>query len=267
VRDGWEILADWPLLNAKATRMLRELIAAAPVGSTEVAQYTGQRRCLMLYGAGSPARLPLVRRHLKMGGRVAMWDLGYWDRPEGLRLSIDAMHPTPAQLAATPAVGRRGFELREDANPAGPVLLVGLGPKSVYAYGLGRPLEWETAKLADLRQRFPGRQVVWRPKGDRAVPLQDLPLRHAMPIDEALRGCSLVVCRHSNVAVDACIAGVPVECDDGAAAALYRGNPAPKREQRQDFLSRLSWWNWTRFEAADAWSWIGKACEGPETCA
>ena len=35
-------------------------------------------------------------------------------------------------------------------------------------------------------------------------------------IADVLNGCSVVVCRHSNVAVDACIAGVPVECEGGA---------------------------------------------------
>jgi hypothetical protein len=59
-----------------------------------------------------------------------------------------------------------------------------------------------------------------------------------------MRGCSLVVCRHSNVAIDACIAGVPVECDDGAAFALYRNGPQPDENARREFLGRLAWWNW-----------------------
>lgn len=259
MREGWEIIADWPSLNAKATRMMRALIEAAPAGASVVGQYIGQRRLLMLYGPGSPVKLPIVRRHLKFGGRVAMWDLGYWDRADAMRLSIDAFHPTEAQLEMKAGVdGRRQFNLREDADQAGPILLVGLGAKSVYAYGLGKVQEWERAKVEDLRRRYPGREILWRPKGDRVLPLLDLQLRHGMPIEEALRGCSLVVCRHSNVAVDACIAGIPVECEDGAAQALYRGNPSPTREQRAVFLNRLSWWNWSRFEAAEAWSWIEK---------
>lgn len=258
MREGWEILADWPTLNAKATRMLRALIAAAPAGSEVTRAYGGERRCLMLYGPGSPVKLPIVRRHLKAGGRVAMWDLGYWDRPDAMRLSVDAMHPTPAQIEISPTNGRRAFELREDANPDGPILLIGLGPKSVFAYDLGRHQGWENTKVKELRQRFPTREILWRPKGEAPVPLRDLRFRHGMPIEDALRGCSLVVCRHSNVAVDACIAGVPVECEDGAAAALYRGNPAPTREQRLDFLNRLTWWNWSRLEADGAWEWIEK---------
>jgi hypothetical protein len=238
--------------------MLSALIDDAPNETDVVPRYAGKRRCLMLYGPGSREKLPIVRRHLKFGGRVSMWDLGYWDRADSMRLSIDAMHPTSQQIARSPTNGRRRFELRDDADRDGPILLIGLGPKSVFAYGLGLVHSWEMAKVAELRRRFPGREILWRPKGDKPLPLLDLQMRHGMPIDEALHGCSQVVCRHSNVAVDACIAGVPVECEEGAAAALYRGNPAPTREQRMDFLNRLTWWNWSRFEAADAWMWIEK---------
>lgn len=258
MRDGYEVLCDWPRLNAKATRMLQAMVAAAPAGVVASPAYSGARRGLMVYGPGSPVKLPLVQLHLKRGGHVAMWDLGYWDRSNAMRLSIDALHPSAAQLAASPAVGRREFVLREGADPHGPILLVGLGPKSVFAYGLGQAHQWERAKVKDLRRRFPGREILWRPKGKHPEPLLDLGMRYGMPIEEALAGCSLLVCRHSNVSVDACIAGVPVDCEDGAAAALYRGNPAPTRQERADFLARLTWWSWSRFEAAAAWQWIGK---------
>ena len=81
-------------------------------------------------------------------------------------------------------------------------------------------------------------------------------------IADLLKGASLVVCRHSNVAVDACIAGVPVICDDGAAFSLYRSNTSPTPEQRMDFLQRLSWWEWDRTEAGAAWEFIQEMCSG-----
>lgn len=257
LQDGWEVLTDFERLSAKATRMVRAMLAEAPPKTVACSRYIGRRRGLMLYGPGSPEKLPMVRRHLKAGGRVAMWDMGYWERRDAMRLSIDGLHPTAEQLAlAPPGPGRRSFDLREDADSAGPILLVGLGPKSVFAYGLGHLHAWERAKVADLRLRYPGREIVWRPKGRQPLPLMDLPLRHGMPIEDALRGCSLVVCKHSNVAVDACVAGVPVECEGGAALALYGETPAPTREQRAELLRRLSWWEWSRFETEAAWRWI-----------
>ena len=257
MRDEWEILADDAMGN-KGRNFIRAMSDAAPQGSETVKSYSGKRRFLMVYGPGSPGRLPIIKNHIQAGGRVAMWDLGYWDRKGGMRLAIDTLHPTPEQIAMSPTEGRRGFSLRTDANPLGPILLIGVGPKSVYAYGLGRAQAWEMSKIADLRRRFPGREILWRPKGRYAIPLDRLRMVHGMPIEDAMAGCSLVVCRHSNVAVDACVAGIPVECDGGAALALYAGNPNPTPEQRLDFLNRLTWWEWSRPEAAQAWQWIEK---------
>lgn len=252
MRDRWEILLDAGMLS-RAERFMRAMAAAAPVGSSVERAYTGRARLLMLYGAGSPARLPVVRAHVAAGGRAVMWDLGYWDRDSAMRLSIDELHPTPEWLDRCPAEGRRPFDLREDASPSGPVMIVGLGRKSLFAYSLGHQ-EWEGATLADLRRRFPRRDIVWRPKGE-ARPLAGLPIVHG-PIEGALRGCSLVVVRHSNVAVDAALAGIPVECEGGAAVALYRGGPSPSPAARAAFLARLSWLNWRADEAPAAWAFL-----------
>jgi hypothetical protein len=73
---------------------------------------------------------------------------------------------------------------------------------------------------------------------------------------DALRGASLVICRHSNVAIDACIAGVPVECEDGAAYWLYRRGSVPTVAQRLDFLHRLCWWQWRFSEMDKAWLFL-----------
>jgi hypothetical protein len=80
-------------------------------------------------------------------------------------------------------------------------------------------------------------------------------------IKDVLRGCSLVVCRHSNVAIDACVAGVPVDCEGGAALALYAEHPQPTREHRVQFLQRLSWWQWRPSEARDAWQFVNRMIE------
>lgn len=251
-----EILIAEPL-SSRGEKMLRALARSAPPGCAVTSRYQGTCHVLVIYGPGAPVRLDQTKRHLAAGGRVVMWDLGYWHRERALRMSLDTLHPTPAQLDLAPDIHRANFELREDARSDGPILLVGLGAKSCVAYGY-RPLEWELANLCKLRERFPGREIIWRPKGGTPTTIPGTTLRHGMPIEEALRGCSLVVCRHSNVAVDACIAGIPVECEDGAAIALYHGNPRPTREERGRFLQRLSWWNWGLNEAPQCWQWIAK---------
>jgi hypothetical protein len=262
VRDGWEVMADDnPPRPARALKFMAAMIADKPADAEVTTGYRGKSRFLMLYGPGALTRMPVIRRHVAAGGRVAMWDLGYWDRERSMRLSFDTLHPSAEQLAAVPAGARREFVLREDANPNGPIVLIGLGYKSNRAWGL-QAFEWERAKLADLRRRFPGREILWRPKGGKPQPFAGLRMDYDTPIADLLRGASLVACRHSNASVDACVAGVPVECDDGAAAALYRGNPNPTREQRAEFLRRLSFFEWSRDDAPAAWAFIRGAIGG-----
>lgn len=256
MRDGWEIIVDPPMAR-RAVKFMNAMVADKPAGADVTVTYKGKHRCLMVYGPGSLRRLPFIRKHVERGGRVAMWDLGYWDRLTSMRLSFDVLHPTAEHLAMVGEGRRRDFELREDANPDGPIILVGLGVKSLAAYGL-QPFEWERTKAHSLKERFPKREIVWRPKGGKEEPFGHFRMEHEKPIAELLKGASLVACRHSNAAVDACVAGVPVECDDGAAATLYRGNPAPSREQRSEFLRRLSWFEWGRSEAPEAWSFVRK---------
>jgi hypothetical protein len=223
VQDGAEILIDTPMAK-RGHRMLQALADTKPAGSIVTTRFAGTHRLLVLYGVGLPWKYTAFRAHRARGGHVACWDLGYWDREEAMRVSIDALHPSAAQLDLAPAgESRCSIDLRADARPDGPVLLIGMGIKSVCLYGL-RPFEWERGSDGD-RHRFPGRRDPLAPEGRKPTPLVGTTLCHGTPIEDALRGCSLVVCRHSNVAVDACVAGVPVECEDGAARALYRGNP------------------------------------------
>lgn len=255
--SGFELLNDNVRTPLRAQRFMAAMAEVAPAGTVGTTSYLGRHRGLMLYGPGALHRLPIIERHRQAGGVVATWDLGYWDRDNSMRLAVNTLHPTATQLAMAPeGPGRREYELREDADPAGPVMLVGLGPKSVLAYDVGGSMAWETKKLRELQRRFPGREIRWRPKGHHPTPLEGTTTVHGNSIEDALRGCSLVACRHSNVAVDAAVAGVPVECEDGAAFALYRDNPTPTREQRAEFLRRLSFWEWSRFHGEQAWSWV-----------
>lgn len=249
-----EMLIASPI-SSRGEKMMRAMASCAPQGSVVTQRYTGGHDTLMIYGPGAPVRIEQATQHRKSGGHVIMFDLSYWDREHSMRVSIDHLHPTPEQLASVPSTGRRDFKLRQDADPDGPILLIGLGSKSNVAYGYD-PLEWESKTLQRIRNEYPGRSVHWRPKGARAIKLPGTILRHGMPIEKALRGCSLVVCRHSNVAVDACIAGIPVDCDAGAAYSLYRDDTTPTAAARKQFLQRLSWFNWGFKEAPQCWKWL-----------
>lgn len=239
------------------------MLRAAPAAGVECAlayrKPAGRAMVWMAYGLGHPVRRPWTQAHVRAGGRLIGWDLGYWNRGEAMRLTLDDDHPHRWIKPEPPArFDAEGIELREDADPAGPIVLVGLGIKQRRMKGLpGR--FWEEAALARLRDEFPGRRVLYRPKRPES-PLAGCRTADG-EIDDVLRGASLVVTAHSNVSVDACIAGVPVRCEDGAALALYRDNPAPSRAARLDFLRSLAWWQWKPSEAAQAWAFIrAKLC-------
>jgi hypothetical protein len=199
--------------------------------------YTGNERLLMLWGYGRPDHSAIVHKHLSQGGRAIMWDLGYFGKSEGYcRASIDHWHPQQ-WIDGTPAdpdrLDRFDIHLQEGFKPLGRVVIAGLGDKSKRAFGLHG---WE----AQMLRKYP-RAIIKR-KRDRT------------PIAEVLRGSSLLVCRHSNCAIDATIAGVPFECTDGAAMWL-RDRPFT-RENRLDFLRRLAWWQWKAEEAEQAWTFL-----------
>lgn len=237
--------------------MLKALASAARAAGdqvTETGRYEGRSEWLVLFGVGADVNDRARKAQLARGGRVLMWDLGYVDRKKvvgHLRMSIDVDHPqdwlekTDAQPARW---ARLGVALREDADPAGPVLLIGLGRK---AREYLRLPHWERDMLAGLLRRFPGRQIIFRPKGKDRTKLPCTTDRET-PIDQLLRGASLVVCRHSNCAVDATIAGVPFEAQDGAAMWLQRREFTPAN--RLAFLQRLAYWQWRSTEAAQAWA-------------
>ncbi|OUL98547.1 hypothetical protein A8M77_30975 [Variovorax sp. JS1663] len=237
--------------------MLAALAAAArAAGDTvnETHRYQGGSDWLILFGVGAKEHDAARRAQLAAGGRALVWDLGYIDREKKgghLRMSIDTDHP-PQWLEKTPSDPSRleklSAKLREDADPSGPILLIGLGHKSRAYLKLKN---WEQRAFESVQRRFPGRRVIFRPKGADELRLA-CDVDPTSSISDLLRGASLVVCRHSNVAIDAAIAGVPFEAEDGAAMWLHGREFT--RENRLEFLKRLAYWQWKPAEAAQAWA-------------
>ena len=241
------------------SRHSRELIdsfitAAQAVGCrvSVTNEFKGRSATLVVYGVGSEANNAARNAQIARGGRVVMFDLGYFGPKKTggyFKVSLDVDHPN-RYMDLTPNSPKRwkaiGIELREDAGD-GPIILVGLGPKAKRYLGL---YDWEARKLHELRARFPGKEIVHRSKPGKKVHEIGCPSDSETPIDVLLKGASLVVCRHSNVAVDATIAGVPFECEDGAAHWLV-GKPYTA-DTRLDFLRRCAHWQWKASEASEA---------------
>jgi hypothetical protein len=248
-----EVLID-SAMNPKGIRMLEAMVNASPFEVAWVGRaYQGKGDLLMTYGIGHPHRNMWWRDHMMNGGRSVLWDRGYFKRKDAgyMRMSIDAEHPSRWLRPEHPGrFDAQGIELREDYNPNGPAVIAGLGVKALSLYKLGS-LEWERGAAAELA----GRPLLYKPKRSTDRKLPGVPVCLGS-IEDALRGASLLRCRHSNTAIDACIAGVPVICDEGAALALYRDNPQPTREQRKRFLDSLAFWNWKPEEADACWTYL-----------
>lgn len=252
-------------MAARGEKMLAAMIAAAPAAGISpivTKKWSQSSRYLMSYGLGHPQRRIWTDAHRARGGRVIGWDLGYWHRNEplrfGMRLTIDDDHPhrwIKGMLGTAPPErwAAAGIELREDFYAGGPIILCGMGAKQRRLHHWG-PQQWERRHLESLRKRFPGRRILYRPKRPESA-LGGCGFALGA-IEDALRSASLLVCAHSNTAIDACIAGVPVECEDGAAFALYEGNPAPSRAERLAFLEACAWWQWNPTEAEAAWTFL-----------
>lgn len=247
-------------LSATGTRMLLALHAAAEARGWHAritTSYRGRADWLVLYGVGGVEQAKARAAHVGSGRHAFLWDLGYFTRAKldgYLRLSVDRDHPQHL-LDRTPADASRlaphGVGLREDADPAGPIILVGLGRKS-RAYLQAH--DWEKRTYESLLKRFPRHRIIHRPKPGQDYPNLFCERDLNSPVDVLLRGASLVVARHSNVCVDAVVAGVPFECEDGAAKWLT-GKPFTA-DNRFDFLRRLAWWQWHHGEADEALSFM-----------
>lgn len=222
---------------------------------------------LMLYGLGGKDRLPFARRHLQAGWRTACWDAGYWERKaedRKYRIAFDGFH-CPQMIMRGPDPGPErwdsaGLGMRSKYDACGPIVLIGNGQKAVAVGADG----WSAAKSREIRRTFRERVLHYRPKRQFREPsvVRDRVVDEGS-IESVIAGASLVVCRHSNVAVDACRLGVPVVCEDGAAASIYPSklsdaDKQPSLETRMEFLRRLAWWQWSIPEAerGEPWPWI-----------
>ncbi len=215
---------------------------------------------LVCYGCGRPDLMLNMEQHVASGNKVLNIDAAYWrveQEQASYRLAVNSLHPKMLFDMPADRFDSLNFKLTDEHDPAGPILLIGVGPKSRHVAG-----SYERDMLLKIRQVYPGRQIIYRPKPNREfVHLRGVKVDAVTPIDELLTGASLVVTRHSNVGIDAAFKGIPVVTETGAAIHLYGddlANPRnPDVEERRTFLRRLAWWNWAGGEMTTRtfWDW------------
>lgn len=193
--------------------------------------------------------------------KVICMDVGYFRREsryggqQQIKVALNDPHPEYLPDAPPDRFDRLALKLTDVSDPNGPVIVAGLGVKSrQWLYGHTKPT-WEKSAIA----QYPGRNVIYRPKGKRGETLPGVQSinRHQADIVKVLTGASRVVSRHSNVChVDAPLLGIPIVVETGPSRYLMSHDNTV--EVRRDYLRRLAWWSWSLDELrrGEHWEWV-----------
>lgn len=185
----------------------------------------------------------------------AYFDLGYWHRESFYRVALNGWSPQIKRGMPDTRFNRLGLTIRPWRTSGEEIIVAGSTSKACREHGL-RFQEWETKMVRRLQGL--GKRVVYRPKpNDRlASPIKGAELDRR-PISEALENCHAWVTHHSNSAIDALLAGVPVHCETGAAS--HFSNPLDDigalKEGREQFLYDVAWLQWTLEEMRSGEAW------------
>lgn len=205
-------------------------------------------------------------------------DLGYWGRREGGRfagyhkIAINSRHPLPFLMRHPlphDRFARFGLKLEEPRPPGRHILLAGMGDKGAMAEGY-RPEQWERSAIAKLRA-FTDLPIVYRPKPSwkTARPIEGTTFSpRSVDVADELENCYAVVTHHSNVAVEAVLAGIPVYCEAGVARCFSVGKLEElvdpwrfagfNRTAREQWAANLAYWQWSVAEMyrGDPWRFL-----------
>lgn len=214
---------------------------------------------------------PIFKAYMDAGKPALFLDLGYWGRWEGGRFEgyhkvcVNSRHPTAyiefLMKAKLPDRGALATPAIQPWRETGEhILLCGMSDKAAASVGY-RPNEWETAVVQKLRKKTK-RQIVYRSKPGLRNIVRQIPgttLDKNTVIADSLVNCHAVIARHSNAALDAICAGVPVFVEDGAAKPMsgrWLEVEDPKfPENREKWLNAVAWCQFTKNEIESGFMW------------
>lgn len=222
---------------------------------------------------GLSDRLRDVFRDYRLRDRKAIYiDLGYFGRRQRSRwdgyhkLVCNDRHPTAyfqSRLHQSDRFDSFNIPIQpwRTTSSKKSILVVGMSAKAAAAEGL-EPQQWEREAIGKLL-KLTRRPIIYRPKPnwDGAKPIagsiwggRDTPLDRAFPATHA------VVARHSNVAVDALLAGIPCICPHGAASRLAGHDLAEVENPlmpngREQWAADLAFTQYSMAEMAEGTAW------------
>lgn len=220
------------------------------------------------YGFGDNLRR-IFDQYVAVGKKAIYVDLGYWQRRKRTRFDgfhkfvLNDRHAT-SYFQRTPHPTDRFDALRVPIRPwrreRRNIIVVGMSGKGAMFEGF-RAEQWERQTVANLRA-LTDRPIIYRPKPNfkEARPIPGAIFQRGVELDEALRDCHAVVCHHSNVAIDAILAGVPAICPIGVASVmsgteLKQIESPPMPEGRHQWAADIAYTQWTMAEMSDGLAW------------
>lgn len=200
-------------------------------------------------------------------------DLGYWDRGNYFKVSVNDRHPTAYFQQRSRANVRRierfvGLNtplLAPRVNPPNaPIVVAGLSVKAAWAENLG-PIGAYDARLVEEIRKHTTRPIIYRPKSKDpntpSIPGTTLN-SYQTPISKVLAYAHALVTHHSNAGVDAVVAAVPVHSVKGVASvfsvSLEEIDVPPLKYvpgERILWACDLAYCQWTAQEMADGTCW------------
>lgn len=194
---------------------------------------------------------------LKRYPKYVYWDLGYWVRESYYRFSLNGWSPVLKRGMPADRFNRLGLTIKPWRTSGDEIIVAGSTAKACREHGMAYQ-EWELAAIQRLEGM--GKRVVYRPKPNdpnyQPIPGVEVDRR---PISEALDNCWAWVTHHSNSAVDALLAGVPVHCETGAGSHFsvpMESLADPElREGREQFLYDVAWLQWILEEMRNGEAW------------
>lgn len=231
--------------------------------------------CAVGYGWRYP---DVFEAYREAGSAFVYIDLGWWERkPHGNEMGgyhkvvVNEREPMAyfRRGSASDRFARFGLSVQPWRSTGSHILLGGMSAKSAKTRGYA-PQEWERDAIRRIRE-VSDRPIWYRPKPSwgEATPIEAT--RFSGPgesIAAALRDCWAVVTLHSNVAVDALLAGVPVHCQHGVGAALSVASLAEIEapalpEGRERLMADIAYVQWSVAEMRSGECWAHLKRETP----
>jgi hypothetical protein len=222
----------------------------------------------LLWGFTSPCQ-KVIQSCVEAGKPWVYLDLAYWSRHDHFKVTLNNRHPAGYLMdRAMPDDRFKRLKLTVEPWRKGGtyVLVAGMSGKAAWSWGQG-PQEYDRNIVTQLR-KVTKRPIVYRPKPSyrEAKPIAGSTFDRSQEpghYDKLVAEAWCVVTHHSNVGVDALLAGVPVFTRYGAAMHLALADSAIESrledpwypDGREQWAANLAYCQWTVAEMADGSCW------------